>query len=84
MAIFTLGADEIRIKQMEKIAEAWEFGGKYSNTEKLLIDAGKKKFDSVLVIDEEAIEDDAKIELNKLGVEIIGFRDKKVLEKKIL
>ncbi len=84
MAIFTLGADDIRIKQMEKIAEAWGFGGKYSNTENLLTDARKKKFDSVLVIEHEALEDDAKIELNELGVEIIGFRDKKVLEKKIL
>ena len=83
MAIFTLGADEIRVRQMENIAEAWGFAGKYSSTEKLLEDAKKKKFNSVLVIDREAIEDDAKIKLNELGVEIIGFRDKKVLEKKI-
>ncbi|NIM46666.1 MAG: hypothetical protein GTN40_00700 [Candidatus Aenigmarchaeota archaeon] len=83
MAIFTLGADEIRIKQMENIAEAWGFAGKYSNTENLLIDARKKKFDSILVIDREAFEDKAKIELNNLGVEIISLKDKKVLEKKI-
>ena len=83
MAVFTLGADEIRIRQMENIAEAWGFAGKYSNTEKLLNDARKKKFDSILVVDREAIEDDVKIKLNELNVEIIGFRDKKILEKKI-
>ncbi len=83
MAIFTLGADEIRVRQMEEIADAWGFAGKYSSIEKLLDDAKKKKFDSVLVIDHEALEDEAKIELNALGIEIIGFKDKKVLEKKI-
>jgi len=83
MAVFTLGADEIRVRQMEKIAEAWGFAGKYSNIERLLDDARKKKFNSVLVIEHEALEDNAKIELNELGIEIIGFRDKKILEKKI-
>jgi len=83
IAVFTLGADEIRVRQMENIAEAWGFAGKYSNTETLLNDARKKKFDSILVIDREALEDDAKIELNGLGVEIITLKDKKVLEKKI-
>jgi len=83
MAIFTLGADEIRVRQMENIAEAWGFAGKYSNTENLLTDARKKKFDSILVIDREAFEDEVKIELNNLGVEIISLKDKKVLEKKI-
>jgi len=36
MAIFTLGADEIRIRQMEKIAEAWGLAGKYYDSKKLL------------------------------------------------
>ena len=84
MAVFTLGADEIRIRQMEKIAEAWGFAGKYLNIERLLNDARKKKFDSILVIDYEAIDDNARIELNELGVEIISLKDKKILEKKIL
>jgi len=84
IAIFTVGADDIRIKQMEKIAEAWGFAGKYMDAKILLNDAKKKKFNSVLVIDKEALDDKAKIELNSLGIEIIGFWDKKVLEKKIL
>ena len=84
MAVFTLGADYIRIRQMEKIAEAWGFAGKYLNIERLLNDARKKKFDSVLVIDYEAIDDNARIELNELGIEIISLKDKKILEKKIL
>ena len=84
MAVFTLGADEIRIRQMEEIAEAWGFAGKYSSVERLLDDARKKKFDSVLVIEHEALEDNAKIELNELDVEIIGLKDKKILEKRIL
>ena len=83
MAIFTLGADEIRVRQMENIAEAWGFGGKYSSIEKLMDDARKKKFDSILVIEREALEDDVKIELNSLGIEIIDLKNKKVLEKKI-
>jgi hypothetical protein len=84
IAIFTVGADDIRIKQMEKIAEAWGFAGKYMDAKILLNDAKKKKFNSVLVIDKEALDDKAKMELNSLGIEIIGFWDKKVLEKKIL
>jgi len=84
IAIFTVGADDIRIRQMEKIAEAWGFAGKYMDAKMLLNDAKKKKFNSVLVIDKEALDDKAKMELNSLGVEIIGFWDKKVLEKKIL
>ncbi len=84
IAIFTVGADDIRIKQMEKIAEAWGFAGKYVDAKMLLNDAKKKKFNSVLVIDKEALDDKAKMELNSLSIEIIGFWDKKVLEKKIL
>jgi hypothetical protein len=84
IAIFTVGADEIRIKQMEKIAEAWGFAGKYMDARILLNDAKKKKFNYVLVIDHEALEDNVKLELKNLGIEIIGFKDKKVLEKKIL
>ncbi|NIO44612.1 MAG: hypothetical protein GTN36_03615 [Candidatus Aenigmarchaeota archaeon] len=83
MAVFTLGADEIRVRQMENIAEAWGFAGKYSSIERLMDDARKKRFDSVLVVDREALEDDAKIELNSLDVEIIDLKNKKVLEKKI-
>jgi len=84
MAVFTIGADEIRTRQMEKIAEAWGFAGKYSEIVGLLRDAKRKKFDSVLVIDREALEDKAKLELKDLGIEIIGLRDKNILEKKVL
>ena len=84
IAIFTVGADEIRVKQMEKIAEAWGFAGKYMDTKILLNDAKKKKFNSVLLIDQEALEDNIKLELRNLGIEIIDIRNKKVLEKKIL
>ncbi|OGI12184.1 hypothetical protein A3K64_02520 [Candidatus Micrarchaeota archaeon RBG_16_36_9] len=84
IAIFTVGADEIRIKQMEKIAEAWGFAGKYMDSKILLNDAKKKRFNSVLVMDQEALDDNAKMELKNLGIEIIDFRNKKVLEKKIL
>jgi len=84
IAIFTVGADEIRIKQMEKIAEAWGFAGKYLDPRMLLNDAKKKKFNSVLVIDYEALEDNVKLELKNLGVNIVSFKDKKVLEKSIL
>ena len=83
MAVFTLGADEIRTRQMEKIAEAWGFAGKYSEIVGLIRDAKRKKFDSVLVIDQEALEDKVRLELKDLGIEIIGMRDKKLLEKKI-
>jgi len=84
IAVFTVGADDIRIKQMEKIADAWGFAGKYMDTRILLNDAKKKKFNSVLVIDQEALDDTVKNELKNLGVEIIDFRNKKVLEKRIL
>ena len=84
IAVFTVGADDIRIKQMEKIADAWGFAGKYMDPRILLNDAKKKKFNSVLVMDQEALDDNVKNELKNLGVEIIDFRNKKVLEKKIL
>lgn len=84
IAVFTIGADEIRIKQMEKIAEAFGFAGKYSDIVGLLRDARKKKFDSVLVIDNDALEDNIKIEFRGLGIEIISLKDKRVLEKRIL
>jgi hypothetical protein len=84
IAIFTVGADDIRIKQMEKIAEAWGFAGKYMDVKILLNDAKKKKFNSVLVIDTEALDDTVKMELKNLNIEIIDFRNKKILEKKIL
>jgi len=84
IAIFTVGADDIRVRQMEKIAEAWGFAGKYMDPRILLNDAKKKRFDSILVMDKEALEDNVKMELKNLGIEIIDFRNKKVLEKKIL
>ena len=43
MAIFTLGADEMRIRQMQEIASAWGYVGKYTDSKKLLDDAIKKK-----------------------------------------
>jgi len=84
MAVFSLGADEIRTRQMEKIAEAWGFAGKYPDVTSLIRDAKKKKFDSILVIDLEAIDERVRMELKNIGIEIITFKDKKVLEKKIL
>lgn len=83
MAIYTLGADDIRVEKMVDIAEAWGFGGKYSNSERLLIDAKKGKFISVLVIDYEALEDKIVKELEKIGIEIISLKDKEKLKKKI-
>ena len=80
MAIFILGADKIRIRQMEKIAEAWGLAGKYYDSKKLLEDAKKKKIAYVLVIDPQAIEDEIKNELEKMNVKIINFNDKKRLE----
>jgi len=80
MAIFTLGADQMRIKQMEKIAEAWGLVGKYSDSKKLLEDAKKKKIAYVLVIDPQAIEDEIRNELEKMNVKIINFDDRKRLE----
>jgi hypothetical protein len=80
MAIFTLGADQMRIKQMEKIAEAWGLVGKYSDSKKLLEDAKKKKIAYILVIDPQAIEDEIRNELEKMNVKIINFDDRKRLE----
>jgi hypothetical protein len=84
IAVFTVGADEIRIRQMEKIADAWGFAGKYVDAKILLNDAKKKKFDSVLLMDKEALEDKVLLELKGLGIEVIGFKDRNILEKKIL
>ena len=80
MAIFILGADKIRIKQMENLAEAWGLAGKYSDSKKLLEDAKKKKIAYILVIDSQAIEDEIRSELEKMNVKIINFNDKKRLE----
>lgn len=80
MAIFTLGADEMRIRQMQEIAAAWGMVGKYSDSKRLLEDAKKKKIAYVLVVDPEAIEDEIKAELENLNVKIINFNDKKKLE----
>ena len=84
MAVFTLGADEIRTRQMQAIAEAWGFAGKYDGQERLLQDAKKKKFDTVLVMDPYALDDSLTAELKSMNIEIISFGDKKRLEKKIL
>jgi hypothetical protein len=84
MAVFTIGADDIRIRHMQDIAEAWGFAGKYSDVIGLLKDAKRKKFDSVLVVDTEALEEEVKIELKNLDIEIISLKDKKILEKRIL
>jgi hypothetical protein len=81
MAIFTIGADDIRIKKMHSIADAWGFAGKYEGTERLLQDAKKKRFDMLLVVDVEALDEKTKKELAVLNVEIINFNDKKRLEK---
>ena len=83
MAIYTVGADEIRVKKMVGIAEAWGYGGSYSNSERLLIDAKKGKFTSILVVDYEALEDKIVKELEKIGIEIISLKDKEKLRKKI-
>jgi hypothetical protein len=80
MAIFTLGADEMRIKKMQEIASAWGLVGKYSDSRRLLDDVKKKKIAYVLVVDEEAIEDEIRNELEKMNVKIINFNDKKRLE----
>lgn len=80
MAIFTLGADEIRIKRMEKIADAWGLAGKYFDSKKLLEDVKRKKISYVLVIDQQAIEENIRSELEKMNVKIINFNDRKRLE----
>jgi len=81
MAIFTVGADQIRIIKMQSIAEAWGFAGKYEGPERLLQDAKKKRFDFVLVVDPEALDEKVKKELTALNVEVISFNDKKRLER---
>ena len=68
MAIFTIGADDMRIKQMMEIAQAWGFVGKYSDSKRLLDDVKKKRIAYVLVVDPEAIEDNVKEELEKIIV----------------
>jgi hypothetical protein len=80
MAVFTLGADEMRIRQMREIADAWGFVGNYSDSKRLLDDAQKKKIAYVLVVDPEAIDDDVKKELEKMNIKIVNFNDKKRLE----
>ena len=81
MAVYTVGADEIRVNKMRSVAEAWGFAGKYEGPERLLQDAKKKRFDMVLVVDLEAIDEKIKKELATLNVEIINLNDKKKLEK---
>ena len=84
MAIFTVGVDDIRLRKMEDIAEAWGFAGKYDTPERLVTDAKKKRFKYILVIDYEALEKKVRGELQILGIEIISLKDQKKLEKKIL
>ena len=81
MAIFTVGADAIRVNKMREIADAWGFVGKYEDSERLLQDAKKKRFSYVLVVDQDALEERIKKELTILNIEIINFNDKKKLEK---
>ena len=66
---------------MQSIAEAWGFAGKYEGPERLLQDAKKKRFDFVLVVDPEALDEKVKKELTALNVEVISFNDKKRLER---
>lgn len=80
MAIFTLGADDIRLKQMEEIASAWGISGKYSDAKRLLDDVKKKQIAYVLVIDSEAIDEETTAKLKEMNVKIINFQDKKRLE----
>jgi len=84
IAVFTIGADEIRINKMVNLAQAWNFAGSYSDMKRLLEDAKKKRFDTVLVLDHYAIDDSVRKELEKLQIEIIRLSDKKILERKIL
>ncbi|MBN2203382.1 MAG: hypothetical protein JW700_04330 [Candidatus Aenigmarchaeota archaeon] len=80
MAVFTIGADDVRINQMMEVAQAWGFIGKYSDSKRLLNDVIKKKIAYVLVVDPEAIEDDVKNQLYTMNVKVINFNDKKRLE----
>jgi hypothetical protein len=84
IAVYTVGADNMRIKQMHEIADAWGFAGQFMDCRALLNDARKKRFDTVLLIDPEALDDKTKAELATLKIEIIGFKDRKKLEKKVL
>jgi len=81
MAVFTVGADPIRVSKMQSVAEAWGFAGRYEGPERLLQDAKKKRFSYVLVVDYEALDEKVKKELAGLNVEIISLSDKKKLEK---
>ena len=81
MAIFTIGADALRIRKMQEVAEAWGFAGKYENSDRLLQDAKKKRFSYVLVVDYEALDENVKKELTSLNIEVISINDKKKLEK---
>ena len=84
IAVFTIGADEVRVRKMTELAQAWNFAGTYSDIKRLLDDAKKNRFDSVLVLDHYAIDENARKELENLKIEIIGLNDKKKLERKIL
>ncbi len=81
MAVFTIGADPIRMQKMHGIAEAWGFAGKYDGSERLLQDAKKKRFDMLLVVDIEALDNKTKAALAEMNVEVISYNDKKRLEK---
>jgi len=81
MAIFTIGADVIRIRKMQDVAEAWGFAGKYEDANRLLQDAKKKRFSYVLVVDYEALDEKVKKELTSLNIEVVSFSDRKKLEK---
>lgn len=81
MAVYTVGADEIRVKKMHSIADAWGFAGKYEGPDRMLQDARKRRFDMLLLVDPEALDDKTKGELAALNVEIININDKKKLER---
>lgn len=81
MAVFTVGADNIRVQKMQSIAEAWGFAGKYEGPERLLQDAKKKRFDMVLLVDPDALDEKTKSELAALKIDIININDKKKLER---
>jgi hypothetical protein len=81
MAVYTVGADQIRIAKMHGIADAWGFAGKYDAPERLLQDARKKRFDMLLLVDPEALDEKTTKELTALNVEIININDKKKLER---
>ncbi len=80
MAIFTVGADDIRIRKMEEIASAWGLSGKYTDAKRLLDDVKKRQIAYVLVVDPEAIEEDVRRKLKEMNVQVINFNDKRRLE----